>query len=141
MSGNEPFEDPSEAPTGMYDYGERAQGSPTRSAPWYRKPILSLAVGLFVAILIGVVIYLLADQTQGDGSTKQTPTSPTTTAPVSTTQTSTSIAPAPPPETTTVTFPPTTTEPTSTAPTTTPPTTTSVDEGHHHHHHHDSGTP
>jgi hypothetical protein len=116
VSGYEPPEDPSEAPTGYYDYSGAEQGSPER-APWYRNPILLVALGLFVAILLGLAYYLLADQTNGTGGTTQTPTSPTTSTGVTTT-----TEPAAPP-------------PTTTAPPAAPPTTT-TDEGHHHHHHH-----
>lgn len=130
MTGYGPPDDPSEAPTGLYDYGD--QGDPERGTPWYRKPVVLVAVGLFAAMLLGLVIYFLADQTGGTGGTKQTPTSPTTptTAPPTTTVTTTE--PVAPPETTTMTVPPSTTEPT---------TTTSADEGHHHHHHHAGGMP
>ena len=138
MTGYEPPEDPSEAPTGYYDYGDGGQPPPRPPTPWYRKPIILVALGLFGAILLGLVIYLIADQTAGHGGTTQTPTSPTTptTTPATTTPTTTAeittTEPVAPPETTT--------EPT-TAPTTTPTTSTSVDEGHHHHHHHNGGTP
>ncbi len=141
MSGYEPPDDPSEAPTGYYDYGDDAEGVAPAGSPWYRKPIFSLILGLFVAILLGLVIYLFADLTHGKGGTTQTPTSPTTSTGVTTPTTTsepTTTEPAAPAPTTTLTFPPSTTEPTSTAPTTTPPTTsTSVDDGRHHHHHHD----
>jgi hypothetical protein len=131
VSGYEPPDDPSEAPTGFYDYSDQEQGSPARGT-WYRNPIVLVALGLFVAILLGLAFYLLADQTHGTGGTTQTPTSPTTSTVTSTTSTeaTTTTEPAAPPETTTLTGPPTTAEP-----------TTSVDEGHHHHHHHAAGTP
>jgi hypothetical protein len=130
VTGYGPPDDPSEAPTGFYDYGD--QGDPERDTPWYRKPVVVVAAGLFAAMLLGVLIYFLADQFGGTGGTKQTPTSPTapTTAPPTTEVTTT--APVAPPETTTMTVPPSTTEPT---------TTTSADEGHHHHHHHAGGMP
>ena len=138
MTGHGPPDDPSEAPTGYYDYnGDGDQPPPQGGGPWYRNTIILVALGLFVAILLGLAFYLLADQTGGHGGTTQTPTSPTTSTPApTTTEVSTTTEPVAPPETTT--FPPSTTEPTST---TTPTTTTSVDEGHHHHHHHDGGTP
>jgi cytoskeletal protein RodZ len=138
VSGNEPPEDPSEAPTGYYDYGsqeEGEEGDPKRGTPWYRRPIISLALAGAVLILVGIGLYYLADQTQGTGQTTVTPTSPTTSTPAS--GVSTTTEPATPTETT---APPSTNEPTTTAPTT-PPTTTTSDEGHHHHHHHDGGTP
>ena len=141
MTGYGPPDDPSEAPTGYYDYSDSGDDGhgPNHRPPWYRTPIVLVALGLFVAILLGLALYFLADQTHGGGGPTQTPTSPTTStgvteAPMTTGQ----VAPAP---TTTMTIPPTTTEPTTTAPTTTPPTSTSIDEGRHHHHHHDGGTP
>jgi hypothetical protein len=142
VTGYGPPDDPSEAPTGYYDYsdGDGDQPPSQGGGPWYRNPIVLVALGLFVAILLGLAFYLLADQTSGQGSTTQTPTSPTTSTTTSAEVTTT--APAAPPETTTMSVPPSTTEPTTTAPTTTAPTTTtSLDEGHHHHHHHDGGTP
>jgi hypothetical protein len=133
VTGYGPPDDPSEAPTGYYDYGDGGQPPPRPPTPWYRKPIILVALGLFGAILLGLVIYLIADQTAGHGGTTQTPTSPTTpTTTPTTTAEITTTEPVAPPETTT--------EPT-TAPTTTPTTSTSVDEGHHHHHHHNGGTP
>ncbi len=145
MTGYGPPDDPSEAPTGYYDYnGDGGQPPPKPPSPWYRNPIILVVLGLFVAILLGLALYLLADQTNGHGGTTQTPTSPTTstTAPTSATGVTTTTEPVAPPETTTLSVPPSTTEPTTTAPTTTAPTTTpSIDEGHHHHHHHDGGTP
>ncbi len=142
MTGYGPPDDPSEAPTGYYDYSDEADGDQPPSqggGPWYRNPIVLVALGLFVAILLGLAFYLLADQTSGHGGTTQTPTSPTTSTTTSAEVTTT--APAAPAETTTMSVPPSTTEPTTTAATTPPTTTTSVDEGHHHHHHHDGGTP
>ena len=138
MTGYGPPDDPSEAPTGYYDYSDSGDDGhePKHRPPWYRNPIVLVALGLFVAILLGLALYFLADQTHGSGGTTQTPTSPTTSTEAPTT--TEPVAPAP---TTTMTIPPTTTEPATTAPTTTPPTSTSVDEGRHHHHHHDGGTP
>jgi cytoskeletal protein RodZ len=138
VTGYGPPDDPSEAPTGYYDYSDSGDDGhePKHRPPWYRTPIVLVALGLFAAILLGLALYFLADQTHGSGGPTQTPTSPTTSTGV--TATTEPVAPAP---TTTMTIPPTTTEPTTTAPTTTPPTSTSVDEGHHHHHHHDGGTP
>jgi hypothetical protein len=141
VTGHGPPDDPSEAPTGYYDYSDSGDDGPKHRQPWYRKPIVLLALGLFAAILLGLVLYYLADQTRGSGGTTQTPTSPTTSTGVTTpttTEAPTSTEPLAPAPTTTMTFPPTTTEPTTTAPTT---TSTSIDEGHHHHHHHDGGTP
>ena len=132
MTGYGPPDDPSEAPTGYYDYSDSGDDGhePKHRPPWYRNPIVLVTLGLFVAILLGLAVYFLADQTHGSGGPTQTPTSPTTSTGV-TTPTTTEAA------TTTMTVPPTTTEPTTTV----PPTSTSIDEGHHHHHHHDGGTP
>ena len=133
MTGDGPPDDPSEAPTGYYDYSDPGDdGHEPKHRPWYRNPIVLVALGLFAAILLGLVLYFLADQTRGSGGTTQTSTSPTTSTgvtPTTTTEAPTSTEPAAPA--------PTTTEPTTTV----PPTSTSIDEGHHHHHHHDGGTP
>jgi hypothetical protein len=140
VTGYGPPDDPSEAPTGYIDYGDDGQQQPEPETPWYRKPIILVALGLFAAILIGLAIYVVADWTHGGGGSTPTPTSPTTSTAVTTTETTppsiTTTVPVAPAPTTSLTYPPTTTEPTSTAPTTTPPTSTSIDEGHHHHHHH-----
>jgi eukaryotic-like serine/threonine-protein kinase len=141
VTGYGPPDDPSEAPTGYYDYSDSGDDGhdPKHRPPWYRNPIVLVALGLFAAILLGLALYFLADQTHGSGGPTQTPTSPTTSTGVTTTMTEapTTTAPVAPAPTTTMTFAPTTTEPT----TTTPPTSTSIDEGRHHHHHHDGGTP
>lgn len=140
MTGYGPPDDPSEAPTGYYDYSDSGDDGhqPNHRRPWYRSPIVLVALGLFAAILLGLVLYFLADQTHGSGGPTQTPTSPTTSTGVATTTTEapTTTEPVAPAPTTTMTFPPTTA-----APATTPTTSTSVDEGRHHHHHHDGGTP
>ena len=143
MTGYGPPDDPSEAPTGYYDYSDSGGDGhePEHGPPWYRNPIVLVALGLFVAILLGLALYFLADQTHGSGGTTQTPTSPTTSTGATTTEAPTTTEPVAPAPTTTMTIAPTTTEPATTAPTTTPPTSTSVDEGRHHHHHHDGGTP
>ena len=140
MTGYGPPDDPSEAPTGYYDYSDGGQPPPHPPSPWYRNPIVLVALGLFVAILLGLAFYLIADRSTGHGGTTQTPTSPTTSTTPTTTTEATTTEPVAPPATTTMTLSPSTTEPTTTAPTA-PTTTTSVDEGHHHHHHHDGGTP
>lgn len=141
MTGYGPPEDPSEAPTGYYDYNGQDEGHLPGGAPWYRKPIVLLGLGLFAAMLLGVALYFLANQSTGSGGPTQTPTSPTTSTGVTTTTMTapptTSTEPVAPAPTTTMTFTPTT----NAVPTTTPPTSTSIDEGHHHHHHHDDGTP
>lgn len=158
MTGYGPPDDPSEAPTGYIDYGDDGydfqggQQQPPPGSPWYRKPIVLLVLGLFVAILIGLAIYVLADRTHGSGGSTQTPTSPTSPMPstgvtTTTPAPTTTEGPAAPAPTTALTFPPTTTEPTTTPVTTTttsppPPPSTTIDDGHHHHHHHgDGGTP
>jgi cytoskeletal protein RodZ len=140
VTGYGPPDDPSEAPTGYYDYNDSGDDGhePKHRSPWYRNPIVLVALGLFVAILLGLALYFLADQTHGSGGPTQTPTSPTTSTGVTTTTTApTTTEPVAPAPTTTMTIPPTSTEPT----TTTPPPSTSIDEGRHHHHHHDGGTP
>jgi hypothetical protein len=140
VTGYGPPDDPSEAPTGYYDYSDSSDDGhgPKQRPPWYRNPIVLVALGLFVAILLGLALYFLADQTHGTGGTTQTPTSPTTSTGATTTTTTapTTTEPLAPAPTTTMTIPPTTTEPA-----TTPPTSTSVDDGRHHHHHRDGGTP
>jgi cytoskeletal protein RodZ len=143
VTGHGPPDDPSEAPTGYYDYSNSGDDGhqPNHRRPWYRSPIVLVALGLFAAILLGLVLYFLADQTHGSGGPTQTPTSPTTSTAAATTEAPTTTAPVAPAPTTTMTFPPTTAEPTTTAPATTPTTSTSVNEGRHHHHHHDGGTP
>jgi hypothetical protein len=70
---------------GSFDYshaeeGETGQAPPDQ--PWYRRPIVSLTIGFFVAILLGLAIFFLADRTTGHGGTTQTPTSPTAPASV-----------------------------------------------------------
>jgi hypothetical protein len=140
VTGYGPPDDPSEAPTGYYDYSDSGDDGhqPKQRPPWYRNPIVLVALGLFVAILLGLALYFLADQTHGNGGPTQTPTSPTTSTGVTTTTTEapTTTEPVAPAPTTTMTIPPTT-EPTTTP----PPTSTSIDGGRHHHHHHDGGTP
>jgi hypothetical protein len=139
VTGYGPPDDPSEAPTGYYDYSDSGGDGhePDDRPPWYRNPIVLVTLGLFAAILLGLALYFLADQTHGSGGPTQTPTSPTTPTGVTTTTTEapTATEPVAPAPTTTMPVPPTTTEPT-----TTPTTSTSVDEGRHHHHHH-AGTP
>jgi cytoskeletal protein RodZ len=135
VTGNEPPEDPSEAPTGYYASDSQEEGDPERGTPWYRRPIISLTLAGCALLVVGIGLYYLADQTQGTSETTVTPTSPTTSTPAPTTSTQVGT-------TTETTAAPTTTEPTTTSPTTTPPTTTTPPaEGHHHHHHHDGGTP
>jgi hypothetical protein len=144
VTGYGPPDDPSEAPTGFIDYGDDGPQQSQPGSPWYRKPIVLLALGLFAAILLGLALYVLADWTHGSGGPTQTPTSPTTSTGVTTTTpaATTTEAPAAPATTTTLTFPPTTTEPTTTPATTTSPPSTTLEDGRHHHHHHgEGGTP
>jgi hypothetical protein len=61
------------------DEGETGEAPPDQ--PWWRRPIVSLTIGFFIAVLVGLAIYLLADKTSEHSGTTQTPTSPT--APVS----------------------------------------------------------
>jgi hypothetical protein len=138
VSGFGSPDDPSDAPTGHYDSSDGEEGAAPPDSPWYRKPIVSLMLGLFVAMLLGLVIYLLADLTRGKGGTTPTPTSPTMSTGVTTAVTTpepTTTEPVAPAPTTTLTFPPT-----STAPTTTSPPSTTIEDGRHHHHR-DGGTP
>ena len=69
---------------GSFDYSDADKGETGETPPdqpWYRRPIVSLTVGFFAAILLGLAIFFLADKTSGHSGTTQTPTSPT--APVS----------------------------------------------------------
>jgi hypothetical protein len=128
-----PPDDPSEAPTGQYNYSDYGDdGQPQLepgSTPWHRKPAVLIGLGVLAAILIALVIFGIVELTKGGGSTSPA-TSSTTPAAVTTSE---PVGPAP---TTTLTSAPTTT-----APATTPPTSTSIDDGHHHHHHHNGGMP
>ena len=136
VTGYEP-DDPSEAPTGQYnysDYGDGYQQPEPGSTPWHRKPAALIGLGVLAAILVALVIWGILELTHGGGST-----SPSTTSAVTTTPPSPSTAPVAPAPTTTLTEVPTTSAETTTPPTTAPPTSTSIDDGHHHHHHHDGG--
>jgi hypothetical protein len=148
VTGYGPPDDPSEAPTGQYDYGDYGQQQPEPEAtPWYRKRAALIGLGALVAILLGLVIYEIVDLTHGGGSTSPSTSSTTPTAVSTTPSTSTpspssattteSVAPAP---TTTLTEAPTTTAVTTTAPATTSPTSTSTDDSHHHHRRRDGGS-
>ena len=94
MTGYGPPDDPSEAPTGYYDYSDSGDEGhePKHRPPWYRNPIVLVTLGLFAVILLGLVLYFLADQTHGSGGPTQTPTSPTTSIGVS------AVVPVPPTE-------------------------------------------
>jgi hypothetical protein len=132
VTSNGPPDDPSEAPTGQYDYSDYGQPD-AGSTPWYRKPAAVIGLGALPAILIALVIYGIAELTHGGSSTSPS-TSSTTPSAVSTT----------PPTTTSYPGSETTSEPVAPAPTTTltsPPTSTSIDDGHRHHRHHDDGIP
>jgi hypothetical protein len=128
VTGYGPPDDPSEAPTGQYDYGDYGQPQPdTGSTPWYRKPAALIGLAALAAILIALVIFGIVELTHGGSSTSPS-TSSTTRSAVTTT----------PPTTTSLPSSETTTEPVAPAPSTTltsPPTSTSTDDGHHHHHH------
>ncbi len=130
-----PPDDPSEAPTGQYDYGDYDQQQPEPgSTPWYRKRGAVIGLGALAAILIALVIYGIVALTHGGGSTSPatSSTTPASTSPPGSETTTEPVAPAP---TTTPTSPPTTGVETTTA-----PTSTSTDDSHHHHHH-DGGMP
>ena len=144
MTGYGPPDDPSEAPTGQYNYGDYGQQNPEpESTPWYRKRAALIGLSALVAILLAVVIYEIVDLTHTGGSTTPS-TSPTTSAAVTTTppapSSATTTEPVAPAPTTTLTEVPTTSAETTAAPTTTPPPSTSIDDGRHHHRHRD-GTP
>ena len=136
MTGYGPPDDPSEAPTGKYnysDYGDDGQQQlEPGSTPWHRKPAVLVGLGVLVVILIALVIFGIVELTRGGSGSTSPATSSTTPAAVTTTTT-------PPPSSAT------TTEPAAPAPTTTlttAPTSTSIDDGRHHHHHHaDGGMP
>ena len=144
-----PADDPSEAPTGQYNYGDYGQQPGPESAPWYRKRSALVGVGVLAAILIGLVTYGVVELTEGVGPTSPAPSSaklsPITTTPPATTtalpSSETTTEPVAPAPTTTLTSLPTTSAQTTTAPSTTPATSTSINDGHHHHHHHDGGMP
>jgi hypothetical protein len=144
VTGYGPPDDPSEAPTGLYNYGHDGHEPPEPgSTPWYRKRAALIGLSALVAILLAVVIYEIVDLTHTGGSTTPS-TSSTTSAAVTTTQPSpgsaTTTEPVAPAPTTTLTEVPTTSAETTAAPTTTAPTSTSIDDGRHHHRHRD-GTP
>ena len=137
MTGYGPPDDPSEAPTGKFDYGnyddygQPLDESKPEPTPWYRRPAALIAWAVLTAALIALAVYGILEMTKGGGGSTPASTSTTTptttaTAPTSSATTTEPVAPAP----TTVTSTPTTT-----APATTAPTSTSIDEGHHHHHH------
>jgi hypothetical protein len=135
VTGYGPPDDPSEAPTGQYNYSDYGDdGQPqleSGSTPWHRKPAVLVGLGVLAAILIALVIFGIVELTKGGGSTS--PATSSTTPAVTTTTTPPSPSSA------------TTTQPVGPAPmttlTTTPPTSTSIVDGHHHHHHHDGGMP
>jgi cytoskeletal protein RodZ len=136
VTGYGPPDDPSEAPTGQYNYSDYGQQQrEPESTPWHRKPAVLIGLGVVAAILIALVIFGILELTKGGGSTS--PATSSTTPAVTTTTTSPTTTPSPSSATTT--------EPVGPAPTTTltttPPTSTSIDDGHHHHHHHDDGMP
>jgi hypothetical protein len=142
VTGYGPPDDPSEAPTGQYnysDYGDDGQQHPEPGpTPWHRKPAVLVGLGVVAAILIALVIFGIVELTRGGSGSTSPATSSTTPAVVTTTPPTTT--PAPSSETTTEPVGPAptstlTTAPTTTAPATTAPTSTSIDDGHHHHHH------
>jgi hypothetical protein len=75
---------------------------------WYRKPVVLIGWGLFVAILIGLIVYGIIELIHGNNGTSNNPSTSTTTIPSTTTSTTT-------PPTTTTTTTPTTAPPTSSA--------------------------
>lgn len=119
--------DPSEAPTGQYDYEELQPD--TAPIPWYDTRGALIGFGALAVILIALVIFGIVALTHRGNSTSPS-TSSTTPSAVTTT----------PPTTTSLPSSETTSEPAAPAPTTTltnRPTTTTP----HHHHHHGGGMP
>ena len=85
MTGYGPPDDPSEAPTGLYNYGRDGDEQPEPgSTPWYRRRAALIGLSALVAILLAVVIYEIVDLTHTGGSTTPS-TSSTTSAAVTTT--------------------------------------------------------
>ena len=134
MTGYGPPDDPSEAPTGQYNYGDYGDGHQQPepgSTPWYRKRAALIGLGALVAILLALVIYEIAradPRRRLDGPLDVVDDiAPSTTTPPSSSSATTTepVAPAP---TTTLTEVPTTSAETTAAPTTTPPTSTSIDD-------------
>jgi hypothetical protein len=75
--------------------------------PWYRKPVVLIGWGLFVAVLIGLIVYGIIELIHGGNGISNIP-STSTTIPSTTTSTTT-------PPTTATTTTPTTAPPTSSA--------------------------
>ena len=93
---------------------------------WYRKPVVLIGWGLFVAVLIGLIVYGIIELIHGGNGTSNNP-STSTTIPSTTTSTTT-------PATTTITTTPTTAPPTSSAvqpPAQQPPTQQQPTHRHH----------
>ena len=141
MASYEPHDDPSEAPTGKYGYGQQPGGPGPAATPWHRKPAAVVGLGVLVAVLLALVILGIVELTREGGSSPSS-TSATTPAPATTSSTAPTPSSLSPSSTTsTESLAPAPTTNLSTAPTSSTPTSTSIDEGHHHHHHHDGGTP
>jgi hypothetical protein len=70
--------------------------------PWYRKPVVLIGWGLFVAILIGLIVYGIIELIHGGHGTTNNPSTSTT---VPSTTTTPSLSPSP--TTTPATAPPT----------------------------------
>ncbi|WP_077077863.1 hypothetical protein [Mycobacterium numidiamassiliense] len=81
---------------------------------WYRRPVVLIAWGIFVLILIALIVYGIMELVQDQG-TSSVPSSTTTTSTTTPTTTTSSSA------TETTTPPPTTTAPTTTTSSTPPP--------------------
>ena len=78
MTGYGPPDDPSEAPTGQFDYGDYGQQHPEPgSTPWHRKPAVLIGLAVLAAILIALVIYGIVELTKGGGSTSPSTSSTT----------------------------------------------------------------
>lgn len=101
--------EPSNNPPGGFPRPEVFDALETEPTPWYRKPPLLIAWLVFVAILIGLIVYGITELLHGEQGTSPTPstshtsttTTTTTTTPTTTTTTPTtssaSEAPAPQP--------------------------------------------
>ncbi|MGZ4585906.1 MAG: hypothetical protein ACXVYI_16510 [Mycobacterium sp.] len=91
-------------PPDAFEQPEAFDALETEPTPWYRKPPLLIAWLVFVAILIGLIVYGITELLHGGPGTSPTPstsrtstttTTMTTTPPTTTTPTTSSAAEAP----------------------------------------------
>jgi cytoskeletal protein RodZ len=101
-------DDPSEAPTGQYDYSDEPFDSTETQRAWYLKPWVLALWGVTVLLLLAIIAYGLVILATGHGS------GPATTKPSTTTSRSTTPTP--------------TTTPSSTLPNTTEPSVETTSE-------------